>query len=305
LLKERCLPFIDLGATRKEKVVSIMAGKVSLLEEDMPKWRDIWNATSTQLELLQANPDCVNQETKALRTRKGMNFSFSQQAAVPHFTLQDKAPRVAIIREEGSNGDREMAAAFCVVGCSTWDITMSDLLDKKITLDRFSGVVFVGGFSYADVMDSGKGWAAVIRFNKEILAQFTAFYNRKDTFSFGVCNGCQLMALLGWIPTSGSLSGTEQPRFIHNASGRFESRFCAVKILPSPSVLLKGMEGNVLGVWVAHGEGRAYFPKEETLDMVTKEGEENLSPIRYVNDDNEITESYPFNPNGSPRGAGE
>jgi len=109
------------------------------------------------------------------------------------------------------------------------------------------------------------------------------------------------MALLGWVPFTG-LNETEQPRFIQNTSGRFESRFLAVKILPSPSILLKGMEESVLGIWCAHGEGRAYFPDKTLLDLVTKEGSDNLAPIRYVNEDHCITEEYPFNPNGSPHG---
>ncbi len=157
MLKEKNIQSILLGKTRKEKVISIKAGNCHLLNEGMPIWRDIWNATSTQLELLQANPDCVHQESSALRYREGMTFAFMQHSGGPSSMRQAMGPRVAIIREEGSNGDREMAAAFFASGCSPWDVTMSDLLDKKITLDSFSGVVFVGGFSYADVMDSGKG----------------------------------------------------------------------------------------------------------------------------------------------------
>jgi phosphoribosylformylglycinamidine synthase len=207
-------------------------------------------------------------------------------------------PRVAIIREEGSNGDREMTSAFFAAGFEPWDITMTDLINKKASLDDFRGVVFVGGFSYADVLDSAKGWAGVIRFSKEVYQQFQTFYNRPDTFSLGVCNGCQLSALLGWVPWQG-IPNEKQPRFIHNVSGRFESRFSSLRIMESPSIMLRGMEDSVLGVWVAHGEGHAYFPDESIRQRVLAE---RLAPARYADDDGNITEAYPFNPNGSPEG---
>jgi phosphoribosylformylglycinamidine synthase len=207
-------------------------------------------------------------------------------------------PKVAIIREEGSNSDREMTSAFFRSGFETWDITMNDFLEDRVRLDDFRGVAFVGGFSYADVLDSAKGWAGVIRFNEKLRVKFQDFYDREDTFSFGVCNGCQLMALLGWVPCPG-IEDSIQPRFIHNTSGRFESRFSTVKILSSPSIMLKGMEGSILGIWVAHGEGRAYFPDEKIGGEVE---ENNLAPIRYVDDNNEVAMRYPFNPNGSSFG---
>jgi phosphoribosylformylglycinamidine synthase len=206
-------------------------------------------------------------------------------------------PRVAVIREEGSNGDREMVSAFYLAGFEPWDVTMTDLLQGRITLDQFRGVVFVGGFSYADVLDSAKGWAASIRFNEKIWDQFEQFYHRPDTFSLGVCNGCQLAALLGWVPWRG-IADEHQPRFIHNRSGRFESRFSTVKILKSPALMLSGMENSVLGIWVAHGEGLAHFPDKK----IYNEAEYGLAPIRYVDDEARITEAYPFNPNGSPAG---
>lgn len=191
-----------------------------------------------------------------------------------------------------------MAAAFFAAGFSVWDIHMSDLISKAANLNDFVGVAFVGGFSYADVMDSSKGWSGGIKFNQYVWQQFEAFYNRPNTFSLGVCNGCQLMALLGWVPFRG-LSDKSQPRFIHNVSGRYESRFSVVQITASAAIMLKGMEGSVLGVWVAHGEGRAYFNDPSILETVEKE---NLAPIRYVNDDLQVTQDYPFNPNGAANG---
>jgi phosphoribosylformylglycinamidine synthase len=210
--------------------------------------------------------------------------------------------KVAIIRQEGSNGDREMVSAFIAAGFEAWDVSVNDLLEGNLTLDEFRGIVFVGGFSYADVLDSGKGWAGVIRFNEGVLKQFEEFKARTDTFALGVCNGCQLMALLGWIPSSDGLPAEDQPRLLHNISGKFESRFSSVQIQEGPAIMFKGMEGSSLGVWVAHGEGRFYFPKDEgagSKDQVLSNG---LACLRYVNDSNEITEEYPFNPNGSPDG---
>jgi phosphoribosylformylglycinamidine synthase len=210
---------------------------------------------------------------------------------------RSKVP-VAILREEGSNGDREMAATFLAAGFDPWDVAMSDLLDERITLERFRGVVAVGGFAHADVLDASKGWAGSVRFNHKLWSQFEAFLSRNDTFSLGVCNGCQLLALLGWVPWRG-LEGANQPRFVRNASGRFESRFVSVRILDGPSIMLRGMAGSTLGIWSAHGEGRALFPDQGILTRVEDEG---LAPIRFSDDEGQITERYPHNPNGSPRG---
>ena len=305
------VPCVTLGrATATGHVVVRVAGEAApVVDAPMAALRDVWEATSFELEKLQANPACVAQEQAALTTRVGApawSLSFSP-AATPAALLTaaaDAKPRVAVLRQEGSNGDREMAAALFEAGLQPWDVCMEDLLAGKLTLDGFRGVVFVGGFSYADVLDSAKGWAAVLKFNGALWKMFQAFRARDDTFSLGVCNGCQLMALLGWVPSAGAgaaaeLSQTQQPRFVHNASGRFESRFSSVKVLPSPAVLLKGMEGSALGVWVAHGEGRAHFPDAKVFERVVGA---NLAPLRYVDDAAQTTEAYPFNPNGSPQG---
>lgn len=291
---------IELGQTTADNKVEISVNGNLVLNATMTDLRNVWEATSFQLERRQANPECVIQEETGLSTRKAPPYtlSFTPAQTAPALLNANAKPKVAIIREEGSNGDREMTSAFFAAGFEPWDVTMSDLLNGTITLDTFRGVVFVGGFSYADVLDSAKGWAGVIRFNEALWSQFNTFYNRPDTFSLGVCNGCQLMALLGWVPFSG-LADTIQPRFIHNASGRFESRFSTLQIQESPSIMLQDMAGSSLGVWVAHGEGRAYFPDAAILDRVQQE---NLIPVRYVDDNNAMTEAYPFNPNGSPRG---
>jgi phosphoribosylformylglycinamidine synthase len=305
ILVERCLPYQYIGKTTKKKTISISllaldSSRLPVLDEDMRKLRGIWEETSHQLDLLQRNPVCVKEEKKSIYKRKGQQFrlSFTPEDTPTEILERNDKPKVAVIREEGSNGDREMASAFFHAGFETWDVTMTDFLQQKVRLDDFRGVAFVGGFSYADVLDSAKGWAGVIRYNKGIWQQFQDFYHRPDTFSLSVCNGCQLAALLGWVPWQG-IENRNQPRFIHNISGRFESRFASLKILESPSIMLKGMENSVLGIWVAHGEGHAYFPDSTIKDRVLREG---LAPARYADDDGNPTEVYPFNPNGSPEG---
>jgi phosphoribosylformylglycinamidine synthase len=304
-LKDKGIPFQILGKTTIDKRIkfslfTIHNSPFTVLDEDMRSLRAIWEETSHQLDRLQRDHSCIEEERKNIYDRNGLSFSLSFVPAPTPQEMIDRAdkPKVAIIREEGSNGDREMTSAFFEAGFEPWDVTMTDLLDARITLEDFRGVVFVGGFSYADVLDSAKGWAGVIKYNKHIWQQFQAFYNRPDTFSLGVCNGCQLAALLGWVPWQG-ISDTSQPRFIHNRSGRFESRFVSLKILESPSIMLKGMEKSVLGVWVAHGEGLAYFPDEKIKKKVLTEG---LAPARYADDEGNPTEQYPFNPNSSPEG---
>ncbi len=309
VLKDLSIPCQIIGRTLTEKRIKVSlitrsSSPVTVLDEDMLILRGIWEETSYQLERLQIGAACAEEEKENIYDRKGPNYVLTF-APTPYLSPDlyplpptPYLPKVAIIREEGSNSDREMTSAFYQAGFEPWDITMTDLIEERITLADFRGVAFVGGFSYADVLDSAKGWAGVIRFNKGIWKEFQNFYQRKDTFSLGICNGCQLVALLGWVPWQG-INNTKQPRFIHNVSGRFESRFSTVKILPSPSIMLHGMEGSVLGIWVAHGEGRAFFPDETILEKIEKD---NLAPVRYVDDDNEITVKYPFNPNGSAHG---
>lgn len=289
-----------IGRTRKEKEVRVTVNNRVVLSEDMRVLRGIWEETSYQLDRFQRNPECVEEEKTGIYDRQGpqVRLSFVPEPTPDSLVEREDKPRVAIVREEGSNGDREMTSAFFAAGFEPWDVTMTDFLEDRVRLGEFRGVAFVGGFSYADVLDSAKGWAGVIRFHKGIWEQFQSFCNRPDTFSLGVCNGCQLAALLGWVPWEG-IPDVIQPRFIHNRSGRFESRFAAVKILESPSIMLKGMEGSVLGVWVAHGEGLAYFPDDAIRRKVLDEG---LAPVRYVDDEGNPTERYPFNPNGSPDG---
>jgi phosphoribosylformylglycinamidine synthase len=294
------VPCAMIGSTVEEPTIRIRMDGNEVLNDDMRDLRDVWEETSFEIDSLQANPECVEQERTGLRDRKRPPYALSfEPALTTPATIQAASNYpVAIVREEGSNGDREMASAFFAAGFEPWDVAMSDLQAGRIELSRFRGVAFVGGFSYADVLDSAKGWAGVIRFHEGVYRQFKEFYERPDTFSLGVCNGCQLHALLGWVPWPG-IADELQPRFIQNSSGRFESRFTTVEIRESPAIMLQGMAGSTLGIWLQHGEGRAFFPDEEVLGRVEQEA---LAPIRFVDDDGYVTNGYPFNPNGSAHG---
>ncbi|HEX9885585.1 MAG TPA: phosphoribosylformylglycinamidine synthase [Longimicrobiales bacterium] len=294
------VPCVVLGGTAQGHGVRFAVDGTLVLEDDVRSLRDLWEATSFQLERLQANAECVVQEEEGLKHRVAPPFELSYRPeATSHALLAtERKPRVAVLREEGSNSDREMASVFWEAGFEPWDVTMSDLVDGRADLGGFRGLVAVGGFSYADVLGAAKGWAGVIRYNDRVRSQFEAFRDRPDTFTLGVCNGCQLFALLGWVPGTGE-PDEARPCFTHNASGRFECRFTTVRIQESPALMLRGMAGSTLGVWTAHGEGRAHFPDEGVLEGVLA-GE--LAPIRFVDDHGRATEAYPFNPNGSPHG---
>jgi len=298
------LPSTVIGETTEEKKILVTHNSQKVLESSMCVLRGWWEETSYQIERLQMNSQCADEERKNIFDRKGPSYiiPFKPKPTPAHLLEVKDKPEVAILREEGSNGDREMTSAFYQAGFSPWDLTMTDLTSGRTTLDRSRGLVAVGGFSYADVPESAKGWAAAIRFNDRLRKTFDDFYHRPDTFSLGVCNGCQLFALLGWVPWLG-ISDDRQPRFVQNVSGRFESRWVTVKILESPAIMFKGMTGSTLGIWVAHGEGRLHFPDSTLMDEVINK---KLVPVVFVDDegraDGKVSKSYPFNPNGSPFG---
>jgi phosphoribosylformylglycinamidine synthase len=291
-----------LGRTSKEPGISIKHRDETVLDADMRELRAIWQQTSFELDKLQANPVCAKAERKVNFDRKGPHYELTFDplpTAKKKMEALDK-PKVAILREAGTNGAREMAGAFFAAGFEPWDVTMADIGEGRASLEDFRGVAFSGGFSFADVLDAGKGWAGVIMFNEMVRDEFKAFFKRVDTFSLGVCNGCQVMALLGWVPWEGT-DIEQQPRFVRNESGIFESRFSTVKIYGRPSVFLRGMEGSVLGTWVAHAEGRCLWPDQRIFSRAVSADRE-LAPIRFVDDDGNETEQYPFNPNGSRSG---
>ncbi len=270
---------------------------VRLLDKSMVELRAVWEETSNRLERLQANPDCIAGQEDANRVTTPPPYRL-RFAPTKVWNIDKSGPNVALIREEGTNGDREMAATLLMAGFNVKDVNMQDLLEGTATLDEFRGLVIPGGFSFGDVLDSGKGWAGVIRFNPKIAEQFDRFRHRPDTFSLGVCNGCQLMALLGWM-TEDEVLEEQRPRFITNQSGRFESRFVSVRIERSPAIMFAEMEGSILGVWSAHGEGYAHFPSESLLTRMRDAGQ---IPMVYVDDRGNPTDRYPYNPNGSPYG---
>ena len=293
-----------IGETTEEKKIVVTYHSQKVLDSSMCVIREWWEETSYQIERLQMNSQCADEERKNIFDRKGPSYviPFEPKPTPAHLLEVIDKPEVAILREEGSNGDREMTSAFYRAGFSPWDITMTDLISGRMTLERFRGLVSVGGFSYADVPESAKGWAAAIRFNERLRKMFDEFYHRSDTFSLGVCNGCQLFGLLGWVPWLG-IADNKQPRFVQNVSGRFESRWVTVKILESPAIMFKGMIDSTLGIWVAHGEGRLRFPDPTLMDEVINK---KLVSVVFVDDegrvDGKVSKSYPFNPNGSPFG---
>ena len=307
---------VDLGTVQDAPTLELAFNREPLLRKPLRDLHLAWEETAYRLERLQANPGCAEQEWQSHHlppVTTPYRLSFDPDADPgPHGTFpgsraaapsperrrtRGSHPRAAILREEGSNGDREMAAAFLAAGFEPWDVTTTDLLNGSVDLQDFQLAAFVGGFSFGDVLDSAKGWASVIRNHERLSEEFTTFFSRPDTLSLGVCNGCQLMALLG-IPGF-DLPDHRQPRFIRNTSERFESRFSTVRIGPSPAVMLQGMEDSILGIWVAHGEGRLHVPDPATLDWIVAN---RLAPIRYVDPEGEPTIAYPFNPNGSPLG---
>ena len=213
---------------------------------------------------------------------------------MPQARLSGARPRVAILREQGVNGQLEMAAAFDKAGFEAVDVHMTDVISGRVGLEGFAGLAACGGFSYGDVLGAGLGWARSIQLNPQARDAFAAFFERQDTFALGVCNGCQMMAALrDMIP------GAERwPRFVRNASEQFEARLSTVRVeADTPSIFLSGLEGAALPVAVAHGEGRALFvaPGDEA-EM------EELVSLRYVDPTGAPTGRYPHNPNGSPRG---
>ena len=202
---------------------------------------------------------------------------------------------MAVLREQGVNGQLEMAAAFDAAGFDSVDVHMSDLLSGRYSLAQFKGLVACGGFSYGDVLGAGRGWATSILFNNMLSDQFAGFFARNDAFALGVCNGCQMMSGLAEL-----IPGAESwPSFVHNQSEQFEARVALVRVEDSPSILLRDMQGSVIPVAVAHGEGKASFASDQARQAVI---DSNQVALRFVDNFHQATENYPANPNGSATG---
>lgn len=290
--------------------VRVSNGNDLLLEGETLKFFKKWERTGFEIEKLQANADCAKEEYSTYDYRTGPVYTCPVNAdAIQQLLLtpSNAETLVAVVREEGTNGDREMIASLLAANFNVHDVVMNDLLKGSVTLDRYRGVVFPGGFSYADTLGSAKGWAASITYNESLRRQFLHFKNRSDTFSLGVCNGCQLMSLLGWIGMTqpaitdarNGVVSVPDVALSENKSERFECRWSTVKIEKSPSMLLQNLAGAVLGCWVAHHEGRFTYRSNDILTQLLRL---NCAPIRYVDDDAKLTEIYPMNPNGSEQG---
>ncbi|MBJ6609042.1 MAG: phosphoribosylformylglycinamidine synthase [Candidatus Thiothrix moscowensis] len=259
-----------------------------------------WTETSYRMQALRDNADCATQEFVRLDDAQdpGLPFSLSYEAdkdvAAPYIRTGVR-PAMAILREQGVNGQVEMAAAFDRAGFRAVDVHMTDIISGRVSLKDFKGLVACGGFSYGDVLGAGGGWAKTILMNPRASDEFAAFFAREDSFGLGVCNGCQMFSQLrDMIP-----GAAHWPRFYRNRSEQFEARYSAVEVLKSPSLFLQGMEGSRMPIAVAHGEGRAVFDADVVPASVLAEG---LVGLRYVDNFGNATEHYPENPNGSPLG---
>lgn len=260
----------------------------------------IWSETTYQMQKLRDNPACAQQEYDRILDLKDpglhqyLTFDVEHRVEAPYIGLGAK-PKMAILREQGVNGHVEMAAAFDRAGFQSYDVHMSDIIAGRVTLDSFHGLVACGGFSYGDVLGAGEGWAKSILFNARANHEFSQFFNRSDSFALGVCNGCQMMSnLRSLIP-----GAAHWPHFVRNRSEQFEARFAMVEIMDSPSVLFSGMAGSRMPIAIAHGEGFAEFSSESAVNDVLAN---KLVSVRYVDNTGAPTETYPYNPNGSPLG---
>ncbi|NNN26384.1 phosphoribosylformylglycinamidine synthase [Pseudomonas nitroreducens] len=260
----------------------------------------IWSETSYRIQRMRDNADCADQEFDGLLDEDNpglsvkLSFDVNDNIAAPYIK-KGVRPQIAILREQGVNGQVEMAAAFDRAGFAAVDVHMSDILAGRISLEQFKGLVACGGFSYGDVLGAGEGWAKSILFNARARDGFQAFFERKDSFALGVCNGCQMMSNLHEL-----IPGTEfWPHFVRNRSEQFEARVAMVQVQESQSIFLQGMAGSRLPIAIAHGEGHAEFESEEALLEADLSG---TVAMRFVDNLGKVTETYPANPNGSPRG---
>ena len=286
----------DLGALATDGNITILCNGETVVREKVVALNRTWSALTYQMQAHRDNPACAEQEYEGLLDENdpGMQVRLTfDPAHVP--SVSSTLPRMAILREQGINGQVEMAAAFDRAGFECVDVHMTDLHSGRVRLDDFVGLVACGGFSYGDVLGAGSGWAKSILFNDRLKHAFSRFFSRTETFALGVCNGCQMLAQLrDIIPGAG-----DWPDFVTNTSEQFEARYVTVEIMDSPSIFFRDMKGSLLGIPVAHGEGRAEFGNADARSALEKSG---LISARYVDNYGRPTERYPLNPNGSPGG---
>ena len=288
----------DIGTLNSTDMIEFSRGGVAVLADSRVSMRTMWAQTTFEMQKLRDNPECAEQEHAAKQDaadpglHAALSYDVNDDVAAPYIAKGVK-PKVAILREQGVNSHLEMAAAFTRAGFDAIDVHMSDVLAGRITLEQFAGLAACGGFSYGDVLGAGEGWAKSILFNSMARDQFEGFFNRNDTFSLGVCNGCQMLSNLKSL-----IPGTEHwPHFVTNQSARFEARVAMVEVMESKSVLLDGMAGSRMPIAVSHGEGQAEFSNDNALSQVGAQ-----VAMRYVDNYGKPTMHYPANPNGSPQG---
>nr|ACZ28662.1 phosphoribosylformylglycinamidine synthase [uncultured organism] len=285
----------ELGRIYEDDQSTINNNGLPLFSASRVSLQQAWSETSYHMQLLRDNPESAQQEFDAIAENDvglsvKLSFDINEDIAMPYINKGIR-PDVAILREQGVNGQIEMAAAFDRAGFNAIDVHMSDIINGDLDFERFKGLVACGGFSYGDVLGAGEGWAKSILFNSRARDVFENYFNREDTFSLGVCNGCQMMANLKSL-----IPGAEHwPHFVKNNSEQFEGRFSLVEVMESPSILMQGMAGSIMPIAVAHGEGRAEYKS-------TEQRQSAKSIMRFVNHDLQTTQAYPLNPNGSPDG---
>ena len=292
------VPCQRIGGLNAEGVLRVMAGADEALCERRIDLHRAWSETTYHMQRLRDHPHCAQEEYDRILDTSDpglspvLRFDPAQDICAP-FIVKGARPSMAILREQGVNGQVEMAAAFDRAGFATVDVHMSDIIAGRTRLADFKGFAACGGFSYGDVLGAGEGWAKSILFNARARDEFEDFFKRSDTFALGVCNGCQMMSNLhDLIPGAAAW-----PHFVKNKSEQFEARVAMLEILPSPSLFFSGMVGSRLPVAVAHGEGYAEFQSLAALTAA-----QSQVTVRYVDNSGLATERYPLNPNGSPQG---
>jgi len=295
-LREARLSASLIGAPNARDEVRLVRNAKPVFSAPRIKLQQVWSEVTYRMQALRDNPDCAAEEFERVLDAGdpglGVKLTFdpSEDVSAP-FVSRGVRPAIAILREQGVNGQVEMAAAFDRAGFAARDVHMSDVLSGSVSLAEFKGVVACGGFSYGDVLGAGAGWAKSILFNPRAREEFEAFFSRSDVFSLGVCNGCQMMShLRHLIPGAG-----HWPRFLKNRSEQFEARLVMVEVTDSPSLFFAGMAGSHIPVVTAHGEGRAVFDSAQAQQVAKVS-------LRYVDNRGAIATTYPMNPNGSPDG---
>ena len=280
-----------IGKPNDKGVVEIWRDAKAIFSAPLRELHQAWDDVSWRIAQLRDNPVCADAEHEAAGRADdpGLHVHLTFKPEAP--AVLTTRPKLAILREQGVNSHIEMSYSMDQAGFDTFDVHMSDLQTGRARLDQFQGFIACGGFSYGDTLGAGEGWARSVMFNPVLAEQFAAFFQRKDTFALGVCNGCQMMAALSPI-----IPGAQAwPKFTRNKSEQFEARLSLVEVLESPSIFFKGMAGSRLPIAVAHGEGFADFSQRGDAKAVHR-------AMRFVDNTGAPTQAYPFNPNGSPDG---